>query len=76
MLLAFYLLVFCFSHKLLLQPPNHLRSKRAWPCSPAEAIEYLEEQVKFSPIEILAVLSELNLVEVPDEVWGQLLGDE
>ncbi|CAE7193596.1 CML16, partial [Symbiodinium pilosum] len=40
------------------------------------AYEYLEEHVKVSPIEILAVLSELKLIKVDEAVWSQLLEDE
>lgn len=38
-----------------------------------EAMEYLEEHVKVSAVEILAVLCDLRLVEVPDDVWKQIL---
>lgn len=37
------------------------------------AMEYLEEHVKVSAVEILAVLCDLRLVEVPDDVWKQIL---
>eukprot|EP00439_Symbiodinium_sp_Y106_P076030 s796_g15.t1 len=40
------------------------------------AYEYLEEHVKISPVEILAVLSELGLIQVEDTVWSQLLEEE
>lgn len=40
------------------------------------AYEYLEEHVKISPVEILAVLSELGLIQVDDSVWSQLLEEE
>ena len=36
-------------------------------------MEYLEEHVKVSAVEILAVLCDLKLVEVPDDVWKQIL---
>lgn len=38
-----------------------------------EAQEYLEEHVKVSPLEILAVLCDLRVVKVPDDVWKQIL---
>ena len=38
-----------------------------------EAQEYLEEHVKVSAIEILAVLCDLHVVTVPDDVWKQIL---
>jgi len=37
------------------------------------AQEYLEEHVKVSPLEILAVLCDLRVVKVPDDVWKQIL---
>eukprot|EP00438_Fugacium_kawagutii_P030262 Skav219074 [mRNA] locus=scaffold1777:59216:61748:- [translate_table: standard] len=41
-----------------------------------EALEYLEEHVKISAVEVLAVLCDLKLVEVPDDIWKQILDSD
>lgn len=41
-----------------------------------EAHEYLEENLKVTAIEILAVLCDLKQISIPEEIWIQILDTE